>query len=206
MRARVQLQCAAGQPALPAPQEQDSVKSRPASGSTGTRRSVGDENTIPYFLDETPRRLPRKTMANPLPSKKRRMGAASGLPPSRGGPGPGGDAAIKTEREPEQAAWSRVKGVTHGEPIGRTAIHHALAPGRDSGCSHSDTAIDLSCKEVIDMDEVMCRDGEVRTPICRFLIPSWPEGVEGYEEVGGWRRLGGSATPELFSKSEKKRG
>lgn len=56
-----------------------------------------------------------------------------------------------------------------------------------------DDSVDLSCTEQIDVDEVMNAGGEVRTPICRFLLPFWPEGVEGYEEVGGWRRLGGPA-------------
>lgn len=50
---------------------------------------------------------------------------------------------------------------------------------------------DLSCHEVFDVDSIM-NPGEVRTPICRYLLPCWPEGVEGYEEVGGWRRLGGA--------------
>lgn len=55
-----------------------------------------------------------------------------------------------------------------------------------------DAGPDLSCDEVIDMDAVMSAGEAVRTPICRFLVPCWPEGVEGFEEAGGWRRLGGN--------------
>ncbi|CAM9358008.1 unnamed protein product [Ectocarpus sp. 13 AM-2016] len=58
--------------------------------------------------------------------------------------------------------------------------------------------IDLSCTEDVDIDAAMKPGGEVRTPICRFLIPCWPEGVEGYEEAGGWRRLGGCHTKGNF--------
>lgn len=60
---------------------------------------------------------------------------------------------------------------------------------------------DLSCKEVFDLDELMKPKGEVRTPICRFLLPCWPEGVEGYEEAGGWRRLGGPTKGTTFFRS-----
>ncbi|CAM9159772.1 unnamed protein product [Ectocarpus sp. 6 AP-2014] len=58
--------------------------------------------------------------------------------------------------------------------------------------------MDLSCTENVDMDAAMKPGGEVRTPICRFLVPCWPEGVEGYEEAGGWRRLGGCHTKGNF--------
>ncbi|CAN0202360.1 unnamed protein product [Ectocarpus sp. 12 AP-2014] len=58
--------------------------------------------------------------------------------------------------------------------------------------------MDLSCTEDVDIDAAMKPSGEVRTPICRFLIPCWPEGVEGYEEAGGWRRLGGCHTKGNF--------
>lgn len=66
----------------------------------------------------------------------------------------------------------------------------------------SSAMLDLSCKEAVDMDAVMRPGGEVRTPICRFLLPCWPEGVEGYEEVGGWRRLGGP-TRETFPRGRR---
>lgn len=58
--------------------------------------------------------------------------------------------------------------------------------------------MDLSCTEDVDIDAAMKPGGEVRIPICRFLIPCWPEGVEGYEEAGGWRRLGGCHTKGNF--------
>lgn len=58
--------------------------------------------------------------------------------------------------------------------------------------------MDLSCTEDVDIDAAMKPGGEVRTPICRLLIPCWPEGVEGYEEAGGWRRLGGCHTKGNF--------
>ncbi|CAM9842525.1 unnamed protein product, partial [Pylaiella littoralis] len=60
------------------------------------------------------------------------------------------------------------------------------------------TPVDLSCREEVDMDAAMKPQGEARAPICRFLLPCWPEGVEGYEEAGGWRRLGGVLTRETF--------
>lgn len=58
---------------------------------------------------------------------------------------------------------------------------------------------DLTCKEELDLSV----DGDIRTPICRFLLPYWPEGVEGYEEAGGWRRLGGSHTRENFPRGRR---
>lgn len=63
--------------------------------------------------------------------------------------------------------------------------------------------VDLSCKEVLDVDALMKPKGELRTPICRFLVPGWPEGVEGYEEQGGWRRLGGCHTRESFPRGRR---
>lgn len=63
--------------------------------------------------------------------------------------------------------------------------------------------MDLSCNEDLDMDDAMKPKGELRTPICRFLLPCWPEGVEGYEEAGGWRRLGGAHTRENFPRGRR---
>eukprot|EP00904_Undaria_pinnatifida_P002647 jgi/Undpi1/12383/HiC_scaffold_5.g02055.m1 len=53
---------------------------------------------------------------------------------------------------------------------------------------------ELLCEESLDVEAAMKPKGQVRTPICRLLVPCWPEGVEGYEEAGGWRRLGGVTT------------
>ncbi len=63
--------------------------------------------------------------------------------------------------------------------------------------------LDLFCNEELDVDEAMKSKGELRTPICRFLVPCWPEGVEGYEEAGGWRRLGGPHTRENFPRGRR---
>ncbi|CAM9212968.1 unnamed protein product [Ectocarpus fasciculatus] len=63
--------------------------------------------------------------------------------------------------------------------------------------------MDLSCTEDVDIDAAMMPGGEVRTPICRFLVPCWPEGVEGYEEAGGWRRLGGCHTKGNFPEGRR---
>ncbi|CAM9326227.1 unnamed protein product [Ectocarpus sp. 8 AP-2014] len=81
-------------------------------------------------------------------------------------------------------------------PCATTAADSVSVPPRAA-------PMDLSCTEDVDIDAAMKPGGEVRTPICRFLIPCWPEGVEGYEEAGGWRRLGGSHTKGNFPVGRK---
>eukprot|EP00752_Nemacystus_decipiens_P009912 g8844.t1 len=76
----------------------------------------------------------------------------------------------------------------------------AAAGPMDSSCEEEEEEeLDLTCKEALDLS---C-EGEIRTPICRFLLPCWPEGVEGYEEAGGWRRLGGTITRENFPRGRR---
>ncbi|CAN0398181.1 unnamed protein product [Ectocarpus fasciculatus] len=51
--------------------------------------------------------------------------------------------------------------------------------------------MDLSCTEDVDIDAAMMPGGEVRTR------------VEGYEEAGGWRRLGGCHTKGNFPEGRR---
>lgn len=131
---------------------------------------------------------------HPTPSKKRKMPLPSPVPRPRVC-NPCRDVSRKTQSSKLGSKERATKALT--EKGG------GLVAGDKIATSENEAAIDLSCNEVVDMDEVMNGSGEVRTPICRFLIPSWPEGVEGYEEIGGWRRLGGSNTPEPFPKGDK---
>lgn len=100
---------------------------------------------------------------------------------------------------------SRMRGVVPPTPHAKMLEQEALRAATRTARSalHADAAgKDLLCKEVLDMDAIMRPKGEIRTPICRFLLPSWPEGVEGYEEAGGWRRLGGT-TKETFPRGRR---
>lgn len=101
-------------------------------------------------------------------------------------------AAAATERDRETAAVATAV-VNKGESAEKRPRTRPRVASKATGNAR---ALDLSCAEDIDVDEVMNAGGEVRTPICRFLLPCWPEGVEGYEEVGGWRRLGAPAAEE----------
>lgn len=170
-----------------------------------TALSPGDENTLHCKAkrERCLRDQDGELVSKPPPSKKRKLPPVpcSPVPRSKGeGPHPGTAKKspqplrrCETPREDKRDTCAEAPekaGV--GSPKHRTGAPREL-----------DASIDLSCKEVIDMDEVMSGAGEVRTPICRFLVPSWPQGVEGYEEVGGWRRLGGS-TPEGIPQGGKR--
>lgn len=79
----------------------------------------------------------------------------------------------------------------------------AAAAGAATGAGPMDCEeeeeVDLTCREELDLSG----EGETRNPICRFLLPCWPEGVEGFEEPGGWRRLGGPHTRENFPRGRR---
>ncbi|CAM9910279.1 unnamed protein product [Ascophyllum nodosum] len=93
--------------------------------------------------------------------------------------------------------WPRSTRAARLSPIRRL-------PRKEPATVMGEAVPDLACYEVLDMDAVMLSGGEVRRPICRYLLPCWPEGVEGYEEVGGWRRLGVATTPDSSQEGRRR--
>lgn len=139
-------------------------------------RSKGRDDSADISAELMPPPLPRDRMASS--SSRSTAGQGSRNIESRR-KNSSWEASEKSSRIRSRLIYSKLPPLAQEERSTATASKMGIFP-------------DLSCHEVFDVDAVM-NSGEVKTPICRYLLPCWPEGVEGYEEVGGWRRLGGAS-------------
>lgn len=144
---------------------------------SGCSRSKGREGSADISAELMPPPLPRDRMTSS--SSRSAAGQGSRNIESRR-KNSGWEASEKISCIRSRLIYSKLPPLAQEERSGAAATNIDVIP-------------DLSCHEVFDVDAVMNSGGEVRTPICRYQLPCWPEGVEGYEEVGGWRRLGGAS-------------